>query len=200
VAIRIRERFQVAAPASAVWAFLIDPRRVVDCVPGGELLAVVDARTFDGCVRVAIGPFVFAYGGRIRIEEEDEVAWRVRLVGEAHERAGAETARLTLDSRLRPLPGGGTAVVALGRVDVAGRLLSLGRPVLEPLAHQVFRDFTRAVVTAIEAGATGRDVPAGAAPDARPARRGAPARPPLRPLPVALRAIGAWLAAWLGRR
>lgn len=183
MAIRIRERFQVAAPAQAVWAFLTDPRKVVACVPGGELLDVIDASTFRGRVRVAVGPFVFAFAGRIRMALADPAAWRVRIVGEARERAGTDTARLTLDSRLRPLPGGGTGVVALGRVDVAGRLLSLGRPVLEPLAHQVFQDFTRAVGAAITAD------------PARPS----PVAPPLRPLPVVLRALGSWLAALMRR-
>lgn len=185
MAIRFRERFRVDAPASAVWAFLTDPRQVVSCVPGGELLAVLDARTFDGCVRVALGPLVFAYGGRVRIARADASAWRVRIVGEAHERAGADAARLRLDSRLRPLPGGGTSVVAVGRVDVAGRLRALGLDALEPLAHEVFLDFTRAVRAAIEAG-----------PGAPPGRASAP----LRPLPVMLRALRAWVAGLVGGR
>ena len=193
MAIRIRERFELAAPPAAVWAFLTDPRRVVACVPGGQLLGVVDARTFDGRVRVAVGPLVFAYGGRIRIARAEERGWRVRIVGEARDRAGPDAARLTLESRLRRRPDGGTAVVALGRVDVAGRLLSMGRPVLEPLAHEVFQDFTRSVRAAVEAGPAARGVPG-------PAVATAPAGPPLRALPVLVRALGTWLASWLGRR
>jgi carbon monoxide dehydrogenase subunit G len=195
MAIRIDERFQVDAPIGAVWDFLVDPRRVVACVPGGELLGVTGDGAFDGRLRVAIGPFTFAYGGRVRIAEEDLASRHVRIVGEARERAGSDSARLTLVSRLATLPGGATEVVAHARVEVEGRLVELGRGLLEPLGHLVFQDFAGAVRAAVEAEA------AGAAPvPATGARPRAPAGPPLRAVPLAFRTLGSWMAAWLRHR
>jgi carbon monoxide dehydrogenase subunit G len=182
VAIRLDERFVVGAPSAAVWRFLVDPRRVVRCVPGGELTALLDERTFDGKVRVLVGPLTLAYGGRVRLAEVDDAARRVKITGDARETAGTDAARLTLESWLTPLPAGGTEVVANARIDVEGRIVALGRRVLEPLGHLVFQDFAARVRETIEAEQAGRPAPG------RP--------PPVRALPLVLRALRAWVAAW----
>jgi carbon monoxide dehydrogenase subunit G len=192
MAIRIDERFRVDAPVGAVWDFLVNPRRVVACVPGGELLGVDDDRTFEGRLRVAVGPFAFAYGGRVRIAEADVAARCVRIVGQARERIGADSARLTLESCLAPLPDGATEVVAAARVDVEGRVVELGRGVLERLAHVVFQDFAAEVRAAVEAGVAS-GAPIGGAPAPRPGRA-------LRPVPLVFRTLGAWMVGWLRTR
>lgn len=189
MAIRVDERFVVEAPVEQVWEHLVDPRRVVACVPGGELTAVVDERTFEGRIRVAAGPLTLAYAGRVRLEEADAAARRVTIVGEANEGAGPGSARLTLESWLSALPGGGTEVVAHARVDVRGRVLELGRGMLEQLGHVVFQDFAARVRAAIEGEEAGRPAPAPAAARARPE--------PLRALPLLARALQAWLGGWL---
>lgn len=183
-AIRVEERFVVGAPIERVWNALVDPRRVVACVPGGELEAVVDDRTFDGKVNMRLGPLALAYGGRVRLAEVDVAARRVTILGEAREGSGAGSARLTLESRVTPLVSGGAEVVAHARVDVSGRVLELGRGVLEALGHVVFQDFAARVRSSVEAEERGRS-------PAPPAARDA-----LRPIPLVLRALGAWVAGW----
>jgi carbon monoxide dehydrogenase subunit G len=195
MAIELQERYVVGAPVAAVWDFLVDPRRVVACVPGGELTAVLDERTFDGTIRVIVGPLTLAYGGRVRLADVDAAARRVRILGDAHERAGTDSARLTLESWLTPLPGGATEVVALARVDVAGRVVELGRGVLESLGHLVFQQFAscvRATVEAEQAPVLG---------GARAAAHPKAVRPePLRAVPLVFRAVKAWVAGWFRAR
>ena len=189
MAIRVDERFVVNAPVAAVWRFLVDPRRVVTCVPGGELDGVVDERTFDGRVTVRFGRLRFAYRGRVRLGDVDEAAHRVRIVGDARERAGTGAARLELSSWLAPLPGGATEVVALTRVHVAGALVELGRGFLEQLGHDVFRHFARAVKETLEAEQAARVAGVAIAPAPRPE--------PLRALPLILGALRTWVAGLL---
>ncbi len=184
MAIRIEERFAVRAPPDRVWAFMVDPRRVVLCVPGGELHAVVDARTYDGALRVAVGPFVFAYRGRVYLADADAAARRVRILGDARQRGGADAARLALESFLRALPEGGTEVVVHATVNVEGRIVALGRGVLARLGHLVFRDFAASVRARIEAEHEGRPPP--------------PPPGPLRPVPLVLHALAAWVGGGLG--
>lgn len=195
MAIRIDERFVVDAPVEAVWSFLVDPRRVVSCVPGGELGAVLDDRTFDGAVRVKVGPLVLAYGGRVSLAQVDAAARRVTILGEARERGGEDSARLALESRLAPLPRGGTEVVAHAVVDARGRVLELGGGFLEALAHLVFQEFAACVRTSVEAEEARRSV-SGPARTAAPPGRSAP----LAALPLVLRALRAWLAGILRAR
>jgi carbon monoxide dehydrogenase subunit G len=186
--VRVEERFVVAAPVERVWEALVDPRRVVACVPGGELSAIVDERTFEGRVNMRLGPFALAYAGRVRLAEVDVAMRRVTIVGEAHEGSSDGAARLVLESRVTPLAGGGAEVVAHARIDVTGRVLELGRGLLEAMGHLVFRDFAARVRSGVEAEAR----EAGAGPSSAPP----PARDALRPIPLVLRALGAWVAGW----
>jgi carbon monoxide dehydrogenase subunit G len=187
VALHVDERFAVDAPPRAVWAFMVDPRRVVACVPGGELGPILDGRSYDGRVRVRVGPLTLAYGGRVTLAEVDERALRVKIVGVARETAGTDSARMTLVSGLAALPSGATEVVANVRVDVEGRIAALGRPVLERVGHEVFRAFAARVREVIEAEVAGRAPP--------PPRGDA-----LRPFPLLLAALRAWLAERIGAR
>ena len=46
----------IAAPAEAVWAAIIDPTDLAACVPGVSEVCQVDERTFEGSVRASVGP------------------------------------------------------------------------------------------------------------------------------------------------
>jgi carbon monoxide dehydrogenase subunit G len=186
MAIALEERFEVAAPPGPVWDLLFDPRRVVTCVPGGELTRLVDDSTFDGRLKVELGFLTFSYGGRLHVADADPVARRVRIVGGAHERDGSSTARLTLVSRLEPTVGGHTEVVVLAHVDVGGRVAELGQGLLQGLAHEVFQDFAGHVRAALapRPGQRHASPPEG--------DRG----PSLRAVPIAARALRAWMRSW----
>jgi carbon monoxide dehydrogenase subunit G len=206
MAMRIEERFAVKAHAPAVWAYLIDPRRVVTCLPGAELTAVVDDRTFDGQVKVKVGAMTVAYKGRVRIAELDEAGLRVRMTGEGRESGGAGSAKMTMESRLTALPDGGTEVVVQADVDVVGRLVQLGRGMIQQVSHQIFAQFAACVRGTLEA-----EVPVStAAPSPRPLRggEGAPEATaissapvaPLRLIPFLAKALWAWLGSLVRRR
>jgi carbon monoxide dehydrogenase subunit G len=189
--VRIEERYVVGAPVEAVWDHLIDPRRVVGSVPGGELGAVVDERTYDGTIRVAVGPVMLAYTGRVHLDEVDAAARRVRIVGVARESAGDGAARMTLESWLTERPGGGTQVVAQASVEVAGPIVRLGRGVLEQLGHVLFRELASAVRATVEAEQAARAAGASLPASSR--------REPLRAIPLVAQALRAWVAHWLRR-
>jgi carbon monoxide dehydrogenase subunit G len=180
---RIEERFVVKAAAGEVWSFLVDPRRVVGCVPGGELEEVLDERTFRGQIRVKVGAVTLPYRGRVRLAEVDAAALRVKIVGEASEGTGTGSARLALQSWLVARPDGTTEVVALVEAEVVGRIVQFLRGMVEQFAHEVFRDFAACVRATIEAKAN------------RPGVAGpSPRREPLRAIPLLLRALRSWIA------
>jgi carbon monoxide dehydrogenase subunit G len=187
MAIRVEERFTVKAPPEAVWSYLVDPRRVVTCLPGAELVEVVDERTFDGRVKVKVGTVVVAYRGRIRLEEVDPVARRVKMIGEGRESTGAGSARMTMSSTVSPA-GEGAEVLVHADLEVVGRIVQLGRGMVEQVSHQIFGEFSACVRATLEAQA----VP-GAAGAPAPRRQEAVAA-----LPLLFRALWAWILSLLG--
>jgi len=184
---RIEERFVVRAPPGAVWSYLIDPRRVVGCLPGAELTEVVDGRTFHGDVKVKVGPVSVSYKGRVQLAELDEAGRRVRMIGEGRESGGSGSAKMTMESRLVALPDGATEVTVTADLDVVGRLVQLGRGMIEQVSHQLFLQFSECVRATLEAEAAGAPA-AGKRP-----------REAVSAIPLLLKALGAWIAGILRR-
>ena len=152
MAIRIEERFVVQAPVEQVWEYLVDPRRVVTCLPGAELVEVVDERTFRGVVNVKVGSVTVSYRGRVHLEL-DAAARRVNMTGEGRESAGTGSARMAMESRVSAVRGGGSEVVLQADVVVVGRIVQLGRGMVEQVAHQLFQQFASCVRAVLEAEA-----------------------------------------------
>ncbi len=178
MAIEIQETFQVQAPIEAVWQFLLDPQRVVVCMPGAELEEVVDDRTFRGNIKVKVGPITTSYKGRVQLTEVDEQQYVVQMVAEGRETGGG-IAKGTMSSRLRALPDGQTEVVTETRVDIAGRIMQFGRGMIQDVSHQLFQQFVACVKERLEA-------PEGVATEEAEATAEGE---PVRVLPLALRAL-----------
>lgn len=186
MAIEIRETFRVAAPVDRVWRLLMDPARVAGCMPGASLDEVVDERTFLGSVRVKLGAISASYKGRVRFDEIDEAGHTVRAVAEGRE-VGGGTARGTLTSRLTALPEGGTEVIAEASIDLTGKVVQVGRGMIQGVSAQLFKEFVARVRVAVETPDAGL-ISDGAAGGALPA----PAQgESIRILPLLLGALGA---------
>ena len=203
MAVRIEERFVVKAEPGPVWEYLVDPRRVVTCLPGAELAEVLDERTFLGNVKVKLGTVTVAYRGKVVLAEVDAVSRQVRMTGEGRESAGAGAARMTVESRIAAHPGGGSEVTVLAEIEVVGRIVQLGRGMIEQVSIQLFRQFAGCVTTTLEAEASQRRrAAAGLLDVTAPIGGPAPPRPvePVRALPLLFRAFWAWLASLFRRR
>jgi len=195
MAIRIEERFVVNAPAGAVWDYLVDPRRVVTCLPGAELVDVADERTFNGKVRVKVGTVTVSYQGRVHLDEVDAAARRVKMSAEGREAAGTGAARMSMQSTVAAAPGGGTEVVVHAELDVVGRIVQLGRGMIEQVSHQLFGQFATCVRATLEAEAAQAAGGAAAAAVPAPPRRAET----VAALPLFFRALWAWIVSWFRR-
>ena len=147
---KIEEEFEVRAPVQKVWEYLIDPAKVVVCIPGAELLEELDDRTFVGAVKVKVGPMTMSYKGRMKFTEVDEQGHQVRMVGEGREAGGAGSAKVTMLSKVAPLDGGGALVVVSAEVDLVGKIVQFGRGMIEEVSRQLFRQFSASVKQRLE--------------------------------------------------
>jgi carbon monoxide dehydrogenase subunit G len=177
VAIELKERFSVSAPIDAVWRFVMGPKQVVTCMPGATLDEVVDDRAFLGSVQVKLGAVTTRYKGRVQLTEVDEQAHAVQMVAEGRETGGG-TARAVVSSRLSPLPDGQTEIVAEAKVDLTGRIVQVGRGMIQGVSHQLFQQFAASTKQHLER-------PPGSAPVATEST-------PIRIVPLVLRTV--WFA------
>jgi carbon monoxide dehydrogenase subunit G len=139
MAITMQDRFIVRAPLDAVWDFLLDPRRVLPCMPGAQLDAVESETSFTGSIQIAFGPFKTSYKGRVDFTNIDPELHSVQMAAEGHER-GSGAARGWMISSLREVSGGTEAFVNV-TVEGTSRLMSHGLNLGQNLAHELFEQF-----------------------------------------------------------
>ena len=162
MAIEIKETFQVAAPIQTVWDFLLDPSQVVTCMPGAQLDEIVDERTFHGTIKVKVGAITTRYKGKVQLTEVDQGQFKLQMVAEGRETGGG-TAKGTMESTLTTLPDGHTEIVGSANVDLTGRIMQVGRGMIQGVSHQLFLQFVKKAQVRLQA--TGSD-DVGAAPTA----------------------------------
>jgi hypothetical protein len=187
MAIEIKETFEVQAPIEKVWRFLLDPAQVVTCMPGAALDEIVDARTFHGTVKVKVGAITTSYKGKVQLVEVDESSYRLQMVAEGRETGGG-TAKGTMESTLRTLPGGKTEVVGSANVDLTGRIMQVGRGMIQGVSHQLFLQFVARTKDRLESAEAASAATDGTAAPAR----SIPADNSIRIVPIVLHVI--WTA------
>ncbi|MEP7347448.1 MAG: SRPBCC family protein, partial [Gemmatimonadaceae bacterium] len=194
MSLSLRESFTVSVPPERVWQFLIDPARVVRCLPGAELTETVDAHTYRGRVKVKVGPISTAYDGTAQLTEVDDGARKMRIVGEGREMGAAGSAKMTMVGNVSAHPDGSSLVEVDATIDIAGRVMQFGRGLVESVSRQLFRQFADAVRATLEkeeadASAAGAaEVPAQPPlPNFSAPTASNPAKPPAAPPPSELR-------------
>ena len=165
MAIEIKEQFEVDAAIEQVWDYVLDPAKIVACMPGASLDQVIDERTFDGSIKVKVGAVMAAYKGRIKLTEVDEANRTIQMTGEGREKGGG-TARATMTGRLTTTAGGGTAMVAEASVDLTGKIMQVGRGMIQGVSRQLFQQFVKKLSKNLQTDATATDVGNGVPVDA----------------------------------
>ena len=154
MAFKIEERFEVQAPVERVWKYLIDPKRVVECLPGAELIEQQDEHTFLGAIKVKVGPLSMSYKGQGKFTEINEETHQVRMVGDAREVSGSGSTKVSMLSTVSPLANGGSEVLVNADIDLVGKIVQFGRGMIQEVSKQMFRQFSTCVKKQLEAEET----------------------------------------------
>lgn len=206
--LKIEERFIIDAPAEEVWRFLIDPARVVVCLPGAQLDSTDDDGAYHGAVKVRVGAVTVQYKGSMTFEELDHERRFVRMVGKGKEKGGAGSVMMTMESTVRELDGGGAEVTVESTVQLAGRIVRFGRGMIEVVSKEIFKQFTACMSEKLTSpsagggpgGGTGDRAGEASTPKDGAETTEAPAEPQaLAALPLLFRAFRSWLRSLFGR-
>ncbi|HKE57887.1 MAG TPA: SRPBCC family protein [Pyrinomonadaceae bacterium] len=150
MAFHIEERFEVQAPVERVWQYMIDPARVVQCLPGAELLEKQDEQTFLGAIKVKVGPLSMSYKGQAKFTEVNEAEHQVRMVGDAKEVGGSGSTKVSMLSTVSALASGNSEVHVSADIDLVGKIVQFGRGMIEEVSKQMFRQFSNCVKQQLE--------------------------------------------------
>ena len=138
---KLEQRLSVPTSAGKLWDLLMDVARVGRCFPGVEQVTPLDDYSYQGVIRVRVGPVILNMSGTIVMLEQDAGSWHasLRLEGTDRKIGGAVNGTMYMD--LRELSPEETELVISGDVSFLGKLGELGQPVIRRKADSVIRDF-----------------------------------------------------------
>lgn len=148
----VQQQFRVAAGADRVLRVLLDIPAVAGCIPGVEEFRAAGTKTYEGRIRLKVGPLSTNFKGRITVTEADETARLAAFVAEASDTAIGSTVKMRQSFRLTPAADGGTDVSVTAEVDVRGRLAQLGWGLIKPKVTSTMQEFAANLKALCEAG------------------------------------------------
>lgn len=136
--------FEVPLPPDQAWSVLLDIPRIAPCMPGAELMEVVDDATYKGKVSVRLGPVALAFAGTARFEETDASARRARVAAQGTDTKGRGGASANVTFRLEPV-GSQTRVLVDTNLNLSGSVAQYGRGtgMIQGVATQLIGQFAR---------------------------------------------------------
>jgi hypothetical protein len=149
MAIELKEVFQIAAPIDEVWRFLMSPERMIPCLPGATVSEIIDEKQFVGTVKLKIGAITAKYDGTITYTTADESNHLCVMLAEAKEKGGG-TVSGTISTKLVQLEGGVVEATVESCVDMTGRVVQVGRGMIEGVASQIIGKFVKNIKTTLE--------------------------------------------------
>jgi carbon monoxide dehydrogenase subunit G len=138
----IRNNFEVPLAPVEAWKLLMNIPAIVPCMPGAELVEMVDDRTFKGKVSVKLGPVVLTFNGIAQFEQLDETAYTARAKAQGSDTKGRGGANATVTFGLTPA-GGGSRVDVVTDVALSGSVAQYGRGagIIQGVATQLINQF-----------------------------------------------------------
>ena len=137
---RLSNSFTIARPVPEVYEAFLDVERIAACMPGSRLLGQPEAGTYEGEVKVKVGPLSVAYSGRIAVLEADEDRRRLTMRAKGREQHGAGDASAHVVAVLTEYADG-TQVQIDTDLDVRGKVAQFGRGVLGEVTEGIVQSF-----------------------------------------------------------
>jgi len=143
---------------------------------------------------VKLGAMNITYRGTAEFEELDTVACKMRVRARGRERSGAGSAEMTVRAQVAAKGPAASEVALEASVSVTGRIVTLGRGMIEIVSEQMLSDFAaclcRRLACAREEIGPGQTPPPDSGSNAEAVSAAG----------VLWRAIKSWLRRLLGRR
>ncbi|MDX2706973.1 SRPBCC family protein, partial [Streptomyces sp. PA03-6a] len=135
--------FRVSLPPDQAWALLTDVERIAPCMPGAQLTGR-DGDTYNGLVKVKVGPVTVQYKGTAAFEEQDAASRTAVLRARGRDARGQGNADARITARLVP-EGEATMVTVETRLTVTGKIAQFGKGMIEEVSRKLLGQFVEAL-------------------------------------------------------
>jgi len=139
--VKFSQRAVIPVAREPLWDFLMDVPKVAKSLPGVETVSQIDDTTYQGTLKVRVGPISLNLQGKIIMEQRDRGSWRAALRAEASDRmvAGAVKGKTTME--LKEIGPKETELLVETDVNILGKIGEFGQPIIRRKADQMLQEF-----------------------------------------------------------
>ena len=146
---KFEHNIKVEAPEAKVQAFLDDFEKAALCLPGVEAVKALGDGSYEGRVRVKVGPLGFNITGKARPERRADGTWNVQ--GEGRDPRVGAGLKANLEARSTQDGAAATDLQVVADVQFSGALAGLGQPLIRKKADSMVQEFAENLRRAIAA-------------------------------------------------
>lgn len=138
---QLDKSFEVPQSTELVWEHLIDPEKIMDCVPGVTIDEKVGENHYKGKVGMKFGPMGVKYDADIHYNEIDKANRKIIITGEGVDSKGNGNAEMKMTIDLSERAEGGVKLDAIMDVTVNGKIAQFGSRLITTVSNQLFKQF-----------------------------------------------------------
>lgn len=150
---KLSNSFSIDRPPAEVFAAFLDIERVASCMPGSRITGRPETDTYEGEVKVKVGPLGVAYAGEFKILEVDHDQLRLTMRAKGRELRGAGNADAHIIAQLSEQQGH-TLVAIDTELGIRGKVAQLGRGAIGEVTDGIMVTFARNVEQMLVSGAS----------------------------------------------
>src|SRR5918999_443743 len=138
---KIQNEIEISAPPDELFDLLSDPERVAPCMPGASLEGK-DDDSYEGPVKLKVGPITASYQGTLHFVELDRENRRAVMRASGQETSGQGNAEATITASVS---GSDSQSVLSMETDmeVRGKAAQFGRGALGNVSQKILQQFAR---------------------------------------------------------
>ncbi|MGB5820590.1 MAG: SRPBCC family protein [Saonia sp.] len=137
----LEKSFEVTQVPALVWEHLIDPEKVMDCVPGVSIDEKVGDNHYKGKVGMKFGPIGANYNADIIYDEIDTENQKIILKGNGVDAKGQGNAEMKMSMDITETAEGGSKLDATMDVTINGKIAQFGSRLVHSVSNQLFKQF-----------------------------------------------------------
>jgi len=139
--VKFQQKATIPVGREPLWEFLMDVPKVAKSLPGVESVKQLDETTYEGTLKVRVGPIGLNLTGKIILEQRDKQNWKAALRAEAADRMAAGAVRGKTSMQLKELGPDQTELEVETDVSILGKIGEFGQPIIRKKADQMLKEF-----------------------------------------------------------
>lgn len=156
----LNHSFTVPASVDETWAAFQDIESVAECFPGAQITSAT-GDTFDGTVKVKLGPIALVYKGTGTFTERDEGTHKMVIDAKGKDKRGNGTAGALVTATMTAVDGG-TTVDVVTDLAITGKPAQFGRGVIQDVSDKLLRQFVDCLQAKVGSADSATEAPAAA--------------------------------------